>query len=76
MILVSYNEGPCGEWVAIETEIKTDLEPNATMTRILEMSEEGCYSSREQAWNMLVDEVAVSFGQAAAVKLLEDNPEI
>lgn len=56
-------------------EIKTDLEPNAKILRIVEMLDDGLITLG-QAWRMIVDEVHISFGRDAAIKLLGDNPHM
>jgi len=45
------------------------------MLRILEMSADGLIT-RGQAWDKIVDEVSLTYGVQAAVKLVEDNPNL
>jgi len=75
MIIVSYNNISSDTWEEVTTEIVTDLEPNPMMLRILEMSSEGLIT-RGQAWRKIVDEVSLAYGVQAAVKLVEDNPNL
>ena len=62
-----------GEWAVTEVKLKTDLEFNATMNRIVEMAEEGLITE-SQMYDKLVYEILLSFGETAAHTFVVENP--
>lgn len=73
MKTVSILREEMAEWIIVEVELKTDLEFNPTMNRIVEMAEEGLISGDEM-YNKLVDEILISFGETAAHTFVVENP--
>lgn len=62
-----------GEWAVTEVKLKTDLEFNATMNRIVEMAEEGLITE-SQMYDKLVYEILLSHGETAAHTFVVENP--
>ncbi len=57
-----------GEWAVTEVKLKTDLEFNATMNRIVEMAEEGLREVRNPSAAFLEERNSRTSGSSVAVR--------